>query len=152
MEHKSLFKVAEVQLSYKPKYKPSERPIIASSKHAYAILIAHWSLDRIGFLEESKMLLVNRRNSVLGIVDISMGGVSGTVIDPKVIFVIALKAGASGIILAHNHPSEKLDPSQQDLILTRKLKEGGKLLDIEVLDHLIISKDSYYSMADECTM
>jgi DNA repair protein RadC len=148
LNHKT-FKVAEVQLTYIPKYKVTERPVITCCKDAYDIFLIQWSLDRIGFLEESKMLLLNRRNSVLGIVDISMGGVSGTVIDPKVIFVIALKAGASGIILAHNHPSEKLDPSQQDLILTRKLKEGGKLLDIELLDHLIVSKDGYSSMMED---
>jgi DNA repair protein RadC len=152
MVHKSLFKVAEVQLTYKPKYKPAERPTVATSKQAYEILIAHWSLERIGFLEECKMLLVNRRNSVLGIVDISVGGVSGTVVDPKVVFVVALKAGASGIILAHNHPSELLNPSPQDITLTEKLKQGGKLLDIEVLDHLIVSRDSFYSFADEGRM
>ena len=124
MAHKTLFKVAEVQLTYKFKYKFAERPIIASSKEAYEIFLSQWSLGRIGFLEESKLILLNRRNSVLGIVDISMGGISGTVVDPKVIFVIALKAGASAIILAHNHPSEKLNPSPQDIILTKKIKEG----------------------------
>ncbi|MEJ7559533.1 MAG: JAB domain-containing protein [Pedobacter sp.] len=148
MVHKT-FKVAEVQLTYKPKYKLAERPVITSSKDAYDIFLRQWSLERIGFLEESKLLLLNRRNSVLGIVDISMGGLSGTVVDPKVIFVIALKAGASALILAHNHPSEKLDPSQQDLLLTKKLKEGGNLIDISVLDHLIISKDGYSSMMED---
>jgi DNA repair protein RadC len=148
MVHKT-FKVAEVQLTYKPNYKVAERPVITSSKDAYDIFLSKWSLDRIGFLEESKLLLLNRRNSVLGIVDISMGGISGTVVDPKVIFVIALKAGASAIILAHNHPSEKLNPSPQDIILTKKIKEGGKLLDIEVLDHLIISRDGYSSMMED---
>jgi DNA repair protein RadC len=148
MVHKT-FKVAEVQLTYKPNYKVAERPVITSSKDAYDIFLSQWSLDRIGFLEESKMLLLNRRNSVLGIVDISMGGISGTVVDPKVIFVIALKAGASGFILAHNHPSEKLDPSPQDIALTKKVKEAGKLLDIELLDHLIISRDNYSSMLED---
>jgi len=152
VHNKLLFKVAEVQLTYKPKYKPAERPTVLTANQAYKILISHWSLDRIGFLEESKMLLLNRRNSVLGIVDISIGGISGTVIDPKVVFVVALKAGASGIILAHNHPSEQLNPSQEDIKLTKKLKEGGKLLDIEVLDHLIISRDSFYSFSDNGMM
>jgi DNA repair protein RadC len=114
--------------------------------------LVQWSLDRIGFLEESKLLLLNRRNSVLGIVDILMGGILGTVVDPKAIFVIALKAGARAIILAHNHPSEKHNPSPQDIILTKKIKEGGKLLDIELLDHLIISRDGYSSMMEDGNM
>lgn len=144
-----LFKVAEVELIYRPNYKPSERPKIVSSKQAHQIFIAHWSLGKIEYLEEFKMLLLNRRNRVLGIVDISMGGVSGTLADPKVIFAVALKSGASAIILCHNHPSEELEPSNEDLKLTRKLQEGAKLLDIGILDHVIVSKDSFYSFADE---
>jgi DNA repair protein RadC len=89
---------------------------------------------------------------VLGVVDISQGGLSGTVADPKVIFAAALKSCASGIVLAHNHPSGKLDPSREDIALTNKIKAGAELLDLKVLDHLIISKDSYYSFADEGMM
>lgn len=89
---------------------------------------------------------------MLGIVDISVGGISGTLADPKVIFAIALKSGASGIILCHNHPSEELEPGKEDMNLTQKIKQGGKLLDIEVLDHLIISKDRFYSFSDEGLM
>jgi len=144
-----LLKVAEVELTYRPNYKPSERPKIVSSKQAHQIFIAHWSLGQIEYLEEFKILLLNRRNRVLGIVDISIGGISGTLADPKVIFAVALKSGASGIILCHNHPSEELEPSNEDLKLTRKLQEGAKLLDIGILDHLIVSKDSFYSFADE---
>jgi DNA repair protein RadC len=89
---------------------------------------------------------------VLGVVDISQGGLSGTVADPKVIFAAALKSCASGIVLAHNHPSGELDPSREDIALTNKIKAGAELLDLKVLDHLIISKDSYYSFADEGMM
>lgn len=149
MELQTLFKVAEVELTYKPNYKPSERPQISTAKQAHEVFIAHWSLGKIEFLEEFKILLLNRRNRVLGIVDISMGGISGTLADPKVIFAIALKSGASGIILCHNHPSEELRPNTEDIKLTDKLRQGGKLLDIEILDHLIVSKDAFYSFADE---
>ena len=106
-------------------------------------------MDRIELLEEFKMLLVNRRNRVLGVVDISKGGLSGTVADPKVIFAAALKSCASGIILAHNHPSGELNPSREDIALTNKIKAGAEILDLKVLDHLIISNDSFYSFADE---
>jgi len=92
---------------------------------------------------------LNRRNRVLGLVNISSGGFSGTVADPKVIFTSALKACASGIILCHNHPSGELDPSSEDLALTRRLKEAGKLLDLQILDHLIISQHGYYSFGDD---
>jgi len=149
MEQNNLFNVAEVEISYKPNYKPSERPQISTSQQAYDILIAHWSLGRIDFLEEFKIILLNRRNKVLGLAEISTGGVSGTLADPKVIFAIALKSGASGVILCHNHPSQELEPSKEDIALTQKLKQGAKLLDISILDHLIISKDNFYSFADE---
>ncbi len=81
--------------------------------------------------------------------EVSTGGISGTVADPKLIFVAALKAGASGMIVSHNHPSGNLTPSQADMELTRKLKEGGKLLEIQLLDHIIMTSESYYSFADE---
>lgn len=100
-------------------------------------------MNKIELLEEFKILLLNRRNRVLGVVDISQGGLSGTVADPNVIFAAALKSCASGIILAHNHPSEELDPSREDVAFTNKIKAGAELLDLKVLDHLIISKDSY---------
>ena len=147
-----LFKVAEVELIYKPNYKPSERPQITTSKQAHEVFIAHWSLGKIEYLEEFKILLLNRRNRVLGLVDISMGGVSGTLADPKVIFAVALKSGASGIILCHNHPSEELQPGKADTDLTKKLQQGARLLDIEILDHLIVSKEGFYSFADEGLM
>jgi len=88
----------------------------------------------------------------LGIVDISIGGVSATLVDPKVIFAVALKSGASGVILCHNHPSEELQPGKADADLTKRLQQGGRLLDIEILDHLIVSKNSFYSFADEGLM
>jgi DNA repair protein RadC len=149
MVHKTLFKVAEIEISYKPNYKPLERPQISTSKQAHEVFIAHWSLGKIEYLEEFKILLLNRRNRVLGIVDISVGGISGTLADPKVIFAVALKSGASGIILCHNHPSEELQPGKADIDLTKKLQQGARLLDLEILDHLIVSKDGFYSFADE---
>lgn len=99
--------------------------------------------------EEFWMLLLNRANGIISKQKISVGGISGTVVDPKIIFGLALNESASAIILCHNHPSGNLVPSQQDIDITRKLKEGGKLLDILVQDHIIVGNKSYFSFADE---
>jgi len=151
-KHQQSHQVAEVVLSYKSNVKPSERPKINSSKEAYELLYETWDRDRIEFQEQFKVLLLNRANRVLGICEISSGGISGTVADPKLIFATALKALASSILVAHNHPSGNLNPSQSDIDLTRKLKEGGKLLEIQMLDHLIVTTEGYYSFADEGQM
>lgn len=146
------FRVAEVQVSYQPDFKITDRPKINSSKDAYEILMQHWRMRSIEHLEEFKIILLNTNNRVLGTVDISVGGVHGTLADPKIVFSVALKTNNSKIILAHIHPSGNLNPSDGDKRLTEKLKEGGKLLDIEVCDHLIITKHNYYSFADDCLM
>ena len=83
---------------------------------------------------------------------VSRGGVSGTVVDPKIIFKIAVEHLASSIILCHNHPSGNLKPSDADISLTKKIKEAGALLEIPILDHLIISDTGYFSFADEGLM
>jgi DNA repair protein RadC len=102
--------------------------------------------------EEFWLLLLNRGNGIIAKRKISEGGIAGTVVDPKIIFSIALSELASGIILCHNHPSGNLTPSQQDIEITRKLKDGGKLLDILVQDHIIIGNKSYFSFADDGLM
>jgi DNA repair protein RadC len=146
---KRLYQVAEIQLTYKSNVKPSLRPKICTSKDAFNILKESWDESRIEFVEQFKVMLTNRAQKVLGILEVSTGGVSGTVADPKVIFAAAIKASASGFILAHNHPSGNLTPSQADIDLTRKMKEGGKLLEIQLLDHLIVTTEGYYSFTDE---
>ncbi len=95
------------------------------------------------------VILLNRANKVIKKLPISMGGVSGTIADPKVIFKNALDSLASGIILVHNHPSGTLKPSEADIRLTRQLKSSGKMLEIPVLDHLIFTDESYFSFTDE---
>ena len=143
------FQVAEIQLSYKSNVKPSERPKITGSRDAYQVLKESWDDSKIELVEQFKVLLTNRANKVLGILEVSTGGIAGTVADPKIIFVAALKGGATGIILSHNHPSGNLNPSQADIDLTKKIKEGGKLLEIQLLDHIIMTSENYYSFADE---
>ena len=99
--------------------------------------------------EQFWVLLLNRANEIIRPVQISIGGVAGTVADPKMIFKAAIEHLASSIILVHNHPSGNLTPSQADKDLTKKVKEAGKTLDIPVLDHLIFSDNGYFSFADE---
>jgi len=139
-----LFQVAEVKLSYSTKIKSSERLKVGSGYEAYCILKSVWDEGTIELIEEFKIILLNRSNRVLGIVNLASGGMASCVIDPKLIFVSAIKSGASAVILAHNHPSANTKPSEQDRILTRKIKEGGKLLDIEILDHIIMTNDGFY--------
>jgi DNA repair protein RadC len=98
--------------------------------------------------EEFWILLLNRNNIVLGKKRVSIGGVAGTVVDPKIIFKLALDQLASSIILCHNHPSGNLLPSQQDIDITKKLREGARFLDITISDHIIIGQKGYYSFAD----
>lgn len=141
--------VSEIELVYRSKVKASERPKIASSADAYRILLDAWDPDKIEFVEQFNVLLLNRSNRVLGIYTISTGGTSGTVVDIRLIFAAALKANASGIIMSHNHPSGALKASQADRDITRKTKEAGRFMDIPVLDHVIVTAEGYYSFADD---
>ena len=126
---------------------PIDRPQITGSSDAWNV-IAPILMDLNH--EEFWIILLNRANKVIGKEQISSGGVAGTVVDAKMIFRTALEKGpASGIILAHNHPSGNLKPSQADIDITKKLKQAGVNLDINVLDHLIIAGQSYYSFADD---
>ena len=145
----SLFMVSEIKVSYQPKFKASERPKVNQSKDAYNILFNNWDQGRIELNEQFYILLLNQANRVIGMTLISSGGFSATLIDPKLVFGIALKSCASGIILCHNHPSSNLKPSQADLTLTRRLVEAGKLLDLLILDHIILTKRGYFSFGDE---
>ncbi len=123
-----------------------ERNKIASSHDAFEYMSLYLSdLNH----EEFWILLLNRANQVIAQQMIGQGGISSTAVDMKKIFKQAFDYQASGIILAHNHPSGNLRPSDQDNMLTQKIAEAAKLMEISVLDHLIISANSYYSYADE---
>jgi DNA repair protein RadC len=141
--------ISEVEMIYKSKQKPCDRQKINSSDDANRILHSVWS-DKVDYVEEFAILILNRANHVIGWIKISQGGTAGTIVDAKLIFQAALLANASGIILAHNHPSGRVKPSDQDITQTKKLKKAGEVLDIKVLDHIIISSDetSYFSFID----
>ncbi|MEI7662652.1 MAG: DNA repair protein RadC [Bacteroidota bacterium] len=119
---------------------------ISRSRDAYEIFRSTMG-DRP--YEEFWIILLNKANKVLQKCNISEGGISGTVVDPKKIFKISLDHHATSIILGHNHPSGVVTPSEADIRITKKICDAGALLDVEVLDHLIIGEDSYYSFADE---
>ncbi len=145
----NFYQIPEIILSYKNTPTLSHRPKITQSKDAYEVLLNAWDDDKIGFVEQAKVLLLNQNNRVLGIYEFSTGGVAGTICDPKLVFAAALKANASNLILAHNHPSEHLEPSRSDKVLTDKMKQAGEYLEMHVLDHLIISPHAYYSFSED---
>lgn len=141
--------IAEIEISYKTKISPSLRPVVKASSDLFQILSHFWNKDKIELIEEFKIILLNRANRVLGISSISSGGITGTVADPRIILATAIKANAVSIILSHNHPSGNLVPSSADIALTKKIREAAKYVDMDVLDHIIITKEGYYSFADE---
>ena len=123
-----------------------EKNKIGGSKDAFQVL--QLKLEDLPH-EEFWMMLLNRANKVIETKLVGRGGVSGTVADTKVIFSIALESLASGIILAHNHPSGNLRPSDSDIRLTKKLVEAGKIMEVPILDHIIVGDNDYFSFADQ---
>lgn len=142
--------VAELKVSYTPSPKQFETPVITTSHHIFKLCQIYFNQEEIAYRESFYAFFLNRANRCFAYCMISQGGTHGTVADPKLIFQAALLANASNIVLAHNHPSGSLKPSLADKMLTTRLIDGGKLLEIPVLDHLIITPDDkYFSFADE---
>ena len=142
--------VAEVSLIYVTKVKPSDRLAVKCSRDAQKIFFDSWDHSTIEHKETVKMLLLNRANKVLGITTLSEGGISGSLMDVRMIYQYALKGNASGIIIAHNHPSGNNQPSDADKKITLKIREAAELLDMHLMDHIIITPhDGYYSFADD---
>jgi len=142
--------VSEIEITYKTK--SAEKTKIMSSRDAYNVFKSVYDFNKIAHKEMFYAMYLNRNNKVLGVLLVSEGGTSSTVVDPKIVFQGALKLNASGIILSHNHPSGNMKASNEDIAITKKLKEGARLLDFSVLDHVILSPEEniYLSMADEC--
>lgn len=146
-EAKAITIVSALELGRRRKDQiPEKRPRITSSQDAYKIINSE--LMDIPH-EEFWIILLNRANFVIRKQPVSSGGLSGTIADPKIIFKAALDNRASSLILVHNHPSGNIKPSESDIKLTKKLTEGGKLLEIPVLDHIIFTDNAYFSFADE---
>jgi DNA repair protein RadC len=125
---------------------PDRKPAVNSSGDAYSILkgimgdLSH---------EEAWVLLLNNAGRLLSHRKTSQGGLTGTIMDPRLIIREALLAGSTRIVIAHNHPSGNLSPSDADMAITKKIKESASLVDITLLDHIIVTQDKYYSFADE---
>lgn len=139
--------VSEIEISYKPAIGP--KPEVTSSSDAYLILKEHYPESQIALKEYFVVMYLNQANRVIGVQKLSEGGLTSAVADVRLLFGTALKILATGIVISHNHPSGNTRPSLQDRNLTKQVKEAGKLLDIKLLDHLIITPDDQYiSMAD----
>ena len=121
---------------------------ITNSKDA-ADYIRQFYSDDIGIFESFFILLMNRANNTIGYAKISQGGVTGTVVDSVILTKYAIESLSTGVILAHNHPSGNLKPSQADIKLTEKIKKCLELFEISVLDHVILTENGHLSMADE---
>ena len=122
---------------------------VTNSKDSFEFLKKVFDRRTLQLQESFVVLYLNRANQILGYYKHSIGGITGTVADPRIIFATGVASASSGIILSHNHPSGNLTASQADIDLTRKIKEGGKLLEIQLLDHIIVTKTGYFSFADE---
>ena len=141
--------ISEIKIKYLPKKLNNGNVKISNSNDAYQILLNHWNKDTLELQEEFKVLLLNNSNEVLGIYEMTRGGMTATLVDIKLLFAVALKSCATAIITAHNHPSGKLKPSTSDINIYQKIKNAANLLDIKYLDNLIITKEGKYSFTDD---
>jgi DNA repair protein RadC len=148
-EKEILAKLSDIIISYHPKINPSKMVQVKNSKEAFELLIKSWDLGTIYLREEFKILVMNASCKVKGIHSLSIGGITGTIADPRIIIALATGCLATSVILAHNHPSGSTKPSEADFQLTQRLKSALALVDVKLLDHLIITPTEYLSMAEE---
>jgi DNA repair protein RadC len=150
---RELHSLNEIEIRYRRKPIQQEVRRIQNSSDAIALLRQLYDKNRIHYQEESIAIFLNRNNDVLGFQKLSSGGLTGTIVDARILFSIALKTLSSGIILSHNHPSGNLKPSSQDVSLTHRLRKFGNMIDVCLLDHIIVDDTfNYYSFAEEGTL
>lgn len=136
------------QLSLSKKATDFNKVKITRSKDSEQYL-RNFFFDDLEIYESFFLLLLNRQNNTIGYVKISQGGTCGTVVDVKLIAKYAIESLANSVILCHNHPGGTLNPSEEDKRITNKVKDVLKMFDCNVIDHIILTADSYYSFADE---
>jgi DNA repair protein RadC len=140
----------EIMISYKPAEGMDNVNVVNTSLDAYKSIINFYDKDTITCQEQILVLYLNRANKPIGVIPLFRGGLTGTVVDIKLIISIALKSLTSSIVVSHNHPSGNRQPSREDTLITTRLKDACKLLDLTLLDHLIVTPDgNYLSFADE---
>jgi DNA repair protein RadC len=150
---RELHSLNEIEIRYRRKPIQQEVRRIQNSSDAIALLRLLYDKNKIHYKEESIAIFLNRNNDVLGFQKLSSGGLTGTIVDARILFSIALKTLSSGIILSHNHPSGNLKPSSQDVSLTHRLRKFGNMIDVCLLDHIIVDDTfNYYSFAEEGTL
>lgn len=143
--------VPEITISYNTSDK-MHPGALTDSRSTYEFLKSVYPAGSIELQERFIVLYLNRANKILGYYNHAVGGISGVTTDLRLIYATALASACSGIIVSHNHPSGNLEPSPADMQITRRIKEAGKLFEILLLDHIIVTKKEYYSFADEGTL
>ncbi|MEM1337092.1 MAG: JAB domain-containing protein [Bacteroidota bacterium] len=142
-------KVNEITVSYCEKLGVIDSLPLKDSGQVARLLYENWDSNTIGLKETFKVLLLNNANKVKGTYQASIGGITGTIVDVRLLFAVVLKTASVNIILAHNHPAGTLKPSEADKQLTEKIQNAAELFDIRVLDHLIIAPHGkYFSFSD----
>ncbi|HLY69981.1 MAG TPA: JAB domain-containing protein [Puia sp.] len=144
-----LFNLSKIEIRYNPKIPALQKPRIANSNDAYRQFMQLLDIERLNIQEEVAALFLNRGNRVIGGYKLGIGGITGAVVDIRIILGIALKCLATGLMLCHTHPSGELKPSAADKEVTERLKQAAKLMDISQLDHLVVTAEGYFSFEDE---
>ena len=145
-------KVCEVQVTYNNKIKASQRPKLSTSREVFELLLRMYDENTIELKEYFKVILLNQSCRVLGVHNLSVGGIDGTYCDIRQVIQVALLSNASAIIVSHNHPSGNIEPSVNDRKFTTQIKQACDIMNIRLIDHIIITRESYYSFTDECEL
>ena len=141
-------RLAELKVAYRSRTKARERRPMRSPKDVENYLRAVWTKDTLELVEEFLVICLNGSHEATGWVKVSSGGLNATVVDPRLVFAVALQKASVAIIVAHNHPSGSLSPSDRDRQVTHTLKAAGELLGIAVLDHVILTRESSFSFQE----
>jgi len=142
----------QIEVSYHPNHESLEHSQLSHSRDVYELCLSIWDQDTISLYEEVKAIYLNRENRVIGYRNIALGTATQAVVNIKLLVYVALACNASGVIVAHNHPSGNMKPSQQDIRLTQQIREATTYFNLQLLDHLIISPHKYFSFADDGMM
>lgn len=141
--------VAEIAVTYSQRIPTKERIMLSTTHDAVEVLRLIWHKGKIELQESFKLILLNRKNQLLGVVTICDGGMTKTQVDLRILLAVALKSAAVGIILVHNHPSGNKYPSESDKSVTNRIIRAAALIEITVVDHIILTYDDHYSFRDE---